>query len=232
MEKNNLSKEQRQEKVKKFIEKYKDKFTELEKRVILAASPESSKTFLTDVVRQVFSELEFIDEEDDIYNAFIDIIEKEFGLERNIVEIGGGVVPSLAKKIALKQKTGTITVYDPRLIDTLYSDIPNLTLKRQKFSKETNIPDSNLYIAFMPCEATEMIIEAVGEKKQDFIIAACEGGPHGEMFDYFESDEEWLGCMLYYAKRKIEKADLGELCTTDLEEYNDPYPVFFNRRSK
>ena len=151
----------------------------------------------------------------------------------NIVEVGGGVVPSLAKRIALKQQKGTITVYDPRLIETLHQDIPNLVLKKQKFTTETKEPQADLYIAFMPCEATQQIIGTVGENKQDFIIAACEGGPHGEMFDYFESDDEWLHCMLWYARRTIEKADLGELVISEeLEKYNDPYPVFYNRRYK
>lgn len=219
--------------LEKFISEYKNYFTEEEIKILLSSSLKSSKLFLQDVVRQVFDELDFIDEEDNVYSGFINIIEKEFGLERNIVEVGGGVVPSLAKKIALKQQKGTITVYDPRLIETLHQDIPNLVLKKQMFTKETKEEKADLYIAFMPCEATQQIIGTVGENKQDFIIAACEGGPHGEMFDYFESDDEWLHCMLWYARRTIEKAELGELVVSEeLEKYNDPYPVFYNRRYK
>lgn len=224
--------EQRQKLLKQFISEYKNYFTKEEISLILSSKPESSKVFLYDVVRQVFDELGFIDEEDNIYSGFINIIEKEFGLDKNIVEVGGGVVPSLAKKIALKQNKGTITVYDPRLIETLHQDIPNLILKKEKFTKETK-EQANLYIAFMPCEATQQVIETIGLNKQDFIIAACEGGPHGELFDYFESDEEWLHCMLWYARRTIENTELGELIVSnELEKYNDPYPVFYNRRHK
>lgn len=224
---------QRRRLLKQFMTEYESYFTEEEKSLILSTSTDSSKAFLYDVVRQVFDELGFIDEEDNIYSGFINIIEKEFGLEKNIVEVGGGVVPSLAKKIALKQKKGTITVYDPRLIETLHQDIPNLTLKKELFTKDTKETKANLYIAFMPCEATQQIIGTVGENRQDFIIAACEGGPHGEIFDYFESDEEWLHCMLWYARRNVENAGLGELIVSnELEKYNDPYPVFYNKRHK
>ena len=228
-----MESEQRQKLLEQFMTEYKSHFTEEERKFILSSPTKSSKIFLYDVVRQVFDELGFIDEQDNVYSGFINIIEKEFGLEKNIVEVGGGVVPSLATKIALKQKKGTITVYDPRLIETLHQDIPNLVLKKELFTKETKDEKANLYIAFMPCEATQQIIETVGLNQQDFIIAACEGGPHGEMFDYFESDEEWLHSMLWYARRNVENAGLGELIVSnELEKYNDPYPVFYNRRHK
>lgn len=215
-----------------FIEEYSQYFSENEKRIILSENTTSSKKLLTDVTRQVFTELGFIKDEDNIYQAFIDIIKEEFGLERNIVEIGGGVVPSLAKKIALSQNKGTITVYDPRLINNMYSNIPNLKLKRQAVSTKTQIEQADLYVAFMPCEATQTIIDIAGKNKVDFIIAACEGGPHGDIYDYFEDEEEWLHSMIYHARRQIEYNDLGTLETKSLQKYNDPYPVFFNRRSR
>ena len=85
-------------------------------------------------------------------------------------------------------------------------------------------------IAFMPCEATEPAILAAGENGADFLIALCEGGPHGDEFDYFESIDEWLGSMIYTARIMARKHDLGEIEITDLKEYNDPYPVIYNKR--
>lgn len=226
------SNNEKQKLLMQFMEEYSQYFSENEKRIILSENTTSSKKLLTDVTRQVFTELGFIKDEDNIYQAFIDIIKDEFGLERNIVEIGGGVVPSLAKEIALKQNTGTITVYDPRLISNIYSDIPNLKLKKQAVSSNTNIEQADLYIAFMPCEATQTIIDIAGKNKTDFIIAACEGGPHGDIYDYFEDEEEWLHSMMYHARRQIENNGLGTFERKSLQKYNDPYPVFFNRRSR
>ena len=54
----------------------------------------------------------------------------DFDINTDIIEVGGGILPSLAKKIALRQKSGTVTVYDPRLITNI--DKPdNLILKKE-----------------------------------------------------------------------------------------------------
>lgn len=185
--------------------------------------------FNMDIIRQVHSELGLISEEDNIYCGFMRILEENFGYDRNIIEVGGGRIPSLAKLIALKQKKGTITVYDPRLITT-DSKIPNMTLKKEYFTLDSPVDKEQLVMAFMPCDATEKALTAAAKNNADFLIGLCEGGPHGDEFDYFEDEEEWLGNILYTAKRLVEQHDLGDLIVTDLKEFNDPYPVIYNKR--
>lgn len=185
--------------------------------------------FNMDIIRQVHSELGLVSETDNIYCGFMKILEEHFGYDRDIIEVGGGRIPSLAKLIALKQKTGTITVYDPRLITT-DSKIPNMTLKREYFTLDSPVDNNQLVMAFMPCDATEKALTAAAKNNADFLIGLCEGGPHGDEFDYFEDEEEWLGNILYTAKRLVEQHNLGDLVVTDLKEFDDPYPVIYNKR--
>ena len=82
----------------------------------------------------------------------------------------------------------------------------------------------------MPCEATEQTIVTAGKNKADFLIALCEGGPHGDEFDYFESEEEWITSMIYKARLMAKKYGLGTIEVADLKQYGDPYPVIYNKR--
>jgi hypothetical protein len=187
------------------------------------------KKFNVDILRQIYSELNIIDEKDDIYHGFMKILEENFDIDTDIIEVGGGRIPSLAKKIALKQKKGTITVYDPDLISTK-SKIPNMVLRKQPFTLQTPVQKDQLIIGFMPCEAAEKIIYNARNNGAHFLIALCEGGPHGDEFDYFESDDEWLTSMLYSAKDVATKIGHGPLQITDLKEYDDPYPVIYTKK--
>ena len=182
-----------------------------------------------DVLMQIYDTVGCGVKEGSFYNAHLARIQNMYGLDRNIVEVGGGRIPSLAKLIALKQKTGTITVYDPRLIKT-DNKIPNMTLKREYFTLDSPVDNNQLVMAFMPCDATEKALTAAAKNNADFLIGLCEGGPHGDEFDYFEDEEEWLGNILYTAKRLVEQHNLGDLVVTDLKEFDDPYPVIYNKR--
>lgn len=187
------------------------------------------KKFQVDILRQMYSELGFMDDKEDIYHAFIKILEENFDIDTDIIEVGGGRIPSLAKRIALKQKKGTITVYDPNLISTA-SPYPNMVLRQQPFTLQTPVKEDQLIIGFMPCEATEKIIYNAKKNNAHFLIALCEGGPHGDEFDYFESEDEWLYSMLYSARDTADKTVHGPLQITDLKEYDDPYPVIYTKK--
>ena len=188
---------------------------------------------MPDIFRQILEEIGYFDDCPELsgYKAFIDLLDNEFGLERNITEIAGGAIPTLAHKISLRQKKGTITVYDPRLT-TYYDETERFILKREKFTRNTNVEGTDMLIGFMPCEATQAIIENATANNKDFMIALCEGGPHGDEYDFYEDAEEWLGAMLYLAERGMEKHDMGELKVIDFNRYNSPYPLIYNKRKQ
>ena len=217
-------------KVQRFLEENKHGYNDRELEFIRSNWVHFlDKKFQVDILRQMYSELGFIDENEDIYHAFIKILEENFDIDTDIIEVGGGRIPSLAKRIALKQKNGTITVYDPNLIST-DSPYPNMVLRQQPFTLQTPVEKDQLIIAFMPCEATEKIIYNARRNNAHFLIALCEGGPHGDEFDYFESEDEWLSSMLYSARDTANKTGHGPLQMSDLKEFDDPYPVIYTKK--
>ncbi len=219
-----------QDRILKFLAKHPDYFDEWEKMHIRSGSKiDYSGKFIPDIMRELFAELDLFKEDEDIYQGFLDLLKQEFDINQDIVEIGGGIIPNLAKRIAMAQEKGTVTVYDPRL-GTTKTDIPNLKLRKEKFTLSTDISKAGLVVAFMPCEATETIIRSATSNKKDFMLGFCEGGPHGDIFDFYESDDEWLHAMLYYAENQIESNNLGTLQKTYFKKYHDPYPIVWNKR--
>jgi len=222
------------ERLMKYLEETKDLYIKEEieylKRIRLE-KVKDRKNDLPDLYRQVLEEIGYYDlkETESGYKAFIDIIEDEFGIDKQIIEVGGGVVPTLAHKISLKQKSGNITIYDPRL-STYHKNTSKFILKKEKFKNETDVSSADLIIGFMPCEATQTIIENATKNRKDFIIAMCEGGAHGDIYDYFESTKDWLNTMLYLAEREIESNNMGELKILSFKKYLSSYPIIYNKK--
>ncbi len=183
-----------------------------------------------DILRQIYSELDLIPEEQDMHQAFIKILEENFDINRDIIEVAGGIVPSLGKKLASKQKTGTLTVYDPRLITNLQKP-DNLILKKEMFGRKTPLGDAKMLIAFMPCDLTPTLIDVACKNDLDFMIALCEGGARTG-YEWIEEDDEWIGHMTYNAARGIENAGMGTLEKASLTEFGSPYPIIYNKRKK
>lgn len=186
-----------------------------------------SGNFIPSVMRQIYDEVGAFTEDNDLYGAFVNLLEENFDIDSNIVEVGCGVIPSVAKKIRLKQTKGSVTVYDPRLSNN-FESTNKFTLKREKFTEDTNIKKADLIIGFMPCEATEILIQQAVRNKKDFLVALCEGG-HYSFDDYFDTDS-WTESILYLAEQGIKKNKLGELVKVDLKEYGNPYPIIYNKR--
>ena len=214
-----------------YIKKYASLFSEEEINCLNSLLYVNRKSgLMPDIVRQVYDELGFIKDENNIYVGFIDLLDNIFKIgDKRIIEVGGGVLPRTGKRISLMQNSGRITVYDP-LLSIYEKNRNNLILKRELFTNSMSTGDNNLMIGLMPCEAAQIIIESAAKHNLDFMIALCEGGPHGDYFDYFESDNDWLNSIIYYADAMIETSGLGRMKVKTLEQYGDPYPVIYNDR--
>ena len=217
-------------KISDFVNKHKDVFSEEELNFL-------SKNYLwglrsnyvSCILTQLYDELNLIEEDKNVYLAFANLIDQIFGLEQNILEVGGGIFPRLATHIALKQKEGTITVIDPRLSKTT-TNIPNLKLYKEKFSKNIIPKNTTLMVAQMPYGTTEAIIENACKNKMDFIIAL--GDAQIENSDWINEDiqYEWKAHIIYDAKKLIKENHLGTLEIESLEQYGSQYPVIYNKR--
>ena len=218
--------------VNEFLDAHIENYTEREIKYIrnnaaLLAKHEKNN-YGSSILRQIFDSVGLIPDNENIYYGFIELIENNFDINKNIVEAAGGIIPSLATKIALRQKTGTITVYDPRIITQLETP-SNLILKRQTFTKYTPIQPNSLIIGFMPCDATIPIIESAVLNNIDFMIALCEGGARTG-YEWLENDDEWIEYMKYIARRGLERQPDKKLGILSLEQYGDPYPIIYSKK--
>lgn len=228
-----ITKEECERLVNAFVDSHIDNYTEREIKYIRRDATRlltyTKVSHFSSLLRQIYDEVGIKTEGIDIYQPFLSLLEDNFNINRNIVEVGGGAVPSLAKQIALRQETGTITVYDPRLITPTVKP-ENLILKREIFKKETPIPTTQMLIGFMPCEAVIPIIESACSNNIDFMVALCEGGVR-KGYGWIETDDEWIGFIEYMSKQKMKNTTMGNLEVNVIEEYS-PYPVIYNKRKK
>ncbi len=226
-----ITKDEYRRRVTAFLAEYASAYTSYERDYIeRCATVGLNSKSLTDIMRQIYDEVGLLRPEQDIYAGFLEIIEDNFDLDCNIIEVGGGLIPSLAKRIALKQSKGTITVYDPRLINTK-SGQSNLILNKEYFTKHTPLTGTDLLIGFMPCEATPIILDSACKNKVPFAVALCEGGMRTG-YEFLEDDDEWLGTMQYIARSGLEDTGYGEFRKASLTQYNDPYPVIYSKIKK
>lgn len=217
-------------KVTEFIKIHSDSYSEEEKEFIMKNACWGEKTnFVSDLLRQIYDEAGLLEEKDNIYLGFLKLLEENFDINQNILEVGGGRIPSLGKHIATRQKRGSITVYDQQLIDTR-SPHSNLILKKTSFTDETSLKGIGLMIGFMPCEATKLTIKKACENQIDFMIALCDGAPHKE--DIVDGYNDWEAEMIYEASKGIREYGMGQLELLSLEQYDNPYPIIYNKRKE
>ena len=214
--------------VREYVKEHMGDYSNLEIRYLLSNADMLEHTLnLPDTMRQIYDELGLIDDDKNAYKAFVDLLKDNFDINRNIIEVGGGVIPSVAKRISSMQDTGSVTVYDPKLSKSQKSN-DNLILKKQRFELNTDVSGADMLIGFMPCDATELLIRKATDNKLDFLVALCEGG-HYEFDDFFDT-EAWTESICYIANQGICDNFLGKLVKTDLKTYGDPYPVIYNKR--
>ena len=128
-----------------------------------------------DILMQIYSELGVYKEKDNLYIKYLEMIKSIFSLDCNMLEIGGGFIPSFSNIIAkeqLKTGHGTITVYDPVLLPKKLK-YSNLKLVKDKFTMDTNISSYDLLVGIFPCDVTETIIKKACIEKKDFYIQMC-----------------------------------------------------------
>ena len=214
-----------------FVKSYPEIFDEHEKKYIEYYTGKGrDDLFLPDLIRELYDYFGIIPEEKNIYLGFIELLQSQFDIrDSHIIEVGGGIFPTLARRIARLQNRGTITVYDP-MISAYESGNTKLELVRNNFTPSTDVSNTDLLIGFMPCKGAEDLIESATSHEIDFMVALCEGGLHGEPYDYFESDQEWIDNMFYRASRGIEDHQMGELGIQYMKKYANPYPVIYNKR--
>lgn len=217
--------------IMEYFKKYPNVFSEMEKNFILNyCETKANERLIPEVVRELYDELGFLCDTENIYIGFIKLIDEIFSIkDKKIIEVGGGVLPRLGERIASYQDKGFITVYDPRL--SVYKEQKQkLKLVRESFDKTVDVSNTDLIIGLMPCKAAEIIVDVATHNKKDFVVALCEGGSHGEEYDFYEDDEEWRNSLIKQARREVNKNAMGKLKIKYMHEYANPYPVIYNEK--
>lgn len=187
---------------------------------------------------QIFDELGIIPDDKNVYYGYLSKLKEIFDLSCNILEIGGGYIPSFSQKIALEQikiGKGTITVCDPLLI-TKKSKYKNLHLSKKAFTHKTNISNYDLLVGIFPCSVTLLIIEKALKENKDFFIGLC-GCIHNYNFDkkiygYFvKYPDEFNRILIEYINDMVIKSGRSDIGVTYLSDsYNVSYPIIYSKK--
>lgn len=223
-----------------YLRKNSDAFTGNEKSLILSnLNNDGSLYGIPNICLQIYDELGILPDSINSYKAFAKLVDEQFNIkDKNVVEVGGGNIPRLGKRISLMQDKGTITVYDPNLYITeeyknlTYEEKDSLKLKliNRRFTPLVNVRSSDVIIGLLPCGASSTIIKSAIRYNKDFMIALCDSCSYFEYFDTYEEDLEWPNKFIEDATKIVEENGLGKLKVKTLKEIGDNYPIIYNDR--
>lgn len=113
------------------------------------------------------------DVKDDIYLNFFNLMKDNFEIGQDIVEIGCGWIPSLARYIDNEQQVlnkGSITCYDPRL---RISKSGNIILNKDVIRLDDDISNVGLMCSFNSCNAEGIFLDLAQKNNKEFILGTC-----------------------------------------------------------
>ena len=121
---------------------------------------------------EIFSKFGVYNEGSYPYIEMAKLLQSYSFLEGNCCEIGAGSYPRLAELVIPKIKLshGSLTIYEPEL---LFSDIENVTVVKEKFTKETDIKGIDTLYCLYPCKATISIADKAFEEDKNLMLAFC-----------------------------------------------------------
>lgn len=209
-----------------------DAFTSVEKSIILSNLNNDGTLYgIPNICLQIYDELGILPDSINLYKAFAKAVDQQFNISnKNVIEIGGGNIPRLGKRIASMQDTGAITVYDPNLYIGNTEEVSNMKLINRRFTTMVNVHAADVLIGLLPCGAGSTIIKSAIKHNKDFMIALCDSCNYFEYFDGYEEDLDWPNSFIMEASDVVEKSGLGKLKIKTIKEVGDNYPIIYNDR--
>lgn len=121
---------------------------------------------------EVFSKFDIYNEGYDPYIEITKLLQKYSFLEGNCCEIGAGSYPRLAELVIpeIKLNHGSLTIYEPEIV---FSDIENITVVKEKFTKDTDIKMFDTLYGLYPCDVTIPILDKAFEEDKNLMLAFC-----------------------------------------------------------
>ena len=185
---------------------------------------------IPDILHQIYHFLDIVPTMESYYHAYLNKLMSAYDINRNILEVGCGALPSFTELLSNKQIKGTITAYDPNLISTTLNK--NITFVKREFTYYDDVSKYDLLVGIMPCDATELIIEKAIENNKDFFVAMC-GCSHGVNYGfpmYRMNPEEYRYMVIEQTKRWLKEYGNGSLSVDYLDdEFEIPYPILYKK---
>lgn len=217
---------------RKYIDIYGSRYDDIDKEYIINNFFKCLKEDSPDILNQIYYDLKVFKYGELYYDYYIDRINTLYGLNRNIIEVGCGYNPSVSKEISrlqLKLGNGTVTAYDPLLLNTK-TDIKNLKLCKESFSEITDVSKFNLMIGIMPCNITEKMIESAAKNNLDLYLAMC-GCVHNNSFPFPISPRYYQNYIINYAKALYENSKDKKIEVEFLPlQYDIDYPIIYTKK--
>ena len=198
-------------KLNKFLDEYKECF--LENPLLYA---HIATTFMygletgkmSDVLRSICEELGYssflaIDE----YGIFLKHMKEDIGIDKDLLEVGCGYLPSLATRVKKSQKNGTVAAIDPEVLGT---DKDGVTVIRYIFSQDYPVDKYDLIYGFYPCDATEEIIKSSFKNDKDIYIGLCRCVPKNYLRYFIKPTPNNYEGYLQYLKSLLEDLSTEE----------------------
>ena len=222
--------------IKEFLEQHPEGYDEDTKEALQRSALWGRRTSSTvSELDEIYNYLNLDQKDNNIYQAFADMVTSKFDIDRPIYEIGGGQLPTVGKILALKQNQGRVTIYDPKLLFTKI-DIPNLKLVKKEFTGKEIVESNALMIGYKPCDATIPMMKYIAENDLDFMIALCDCA-HGfpEIMDYDDLNLwyqscEWPVYSKYSEEERHKKPgqEIRRVKRLSMEEYGNYCPIIYN----
>lgn len=127
------------------------------------------------VVASVYSCLDLSPRKDDIYKEYAGYIADRYSLDQDILEIGCGHFPALARQIdKIQSIRGTITAYDPLLCVTKEGGV---RLISRSFEDVKKLDNYSLVVAMYPPRNIVPLVYDINERGIDFSFLSSIDSP-------------------------------------------------------
>lgn len=216
----------------KFLLKYESLYEERMINYIKEHFWDSMDEVAPDVLMQIYSEFGVL--KNNFYLEHLNKLKQKFDITGNILDVGSGVIPAFGNLVAKEQLrigSGTITLYDPKLI-LVKPKYPNMKLVKKEFTLDTDVSNFDLITGVFPCAATEHIIESACKNNKNFYLAMC-GCTHFKAFPLFTplTAETYQDHVINLTNNLLKKYDNGKLVIEKLDDsYELNYPILYNKK--
>ena len=180
---------------------------------------------------QICDELGIIPDDQNPYKAFVETLNDVFNIEnKSVVEIGGGKLLRVSKRITDMQDTGSVTVYDT---NSTYKngDYPKLTVFNRKFMDAVDAVGADVLVGLLARSSAEKLVKSAIEKDKDFMVAVF-NKQNQNLFCESDIDPNELNKFIEKTEQDVASSSLGKLKVKRLNEIGEQYPIIYNVRDR